>query len=93
MALMDTVIPCVRKGAASGSTTAQYTLTDAEYSQTADHLKKTAIGAPQGQALDDYLAEKASDIPRFEALLKRTLVAYSREDIRKNLLLVLSALK
>jgi hypothetical protein len=93
MALMDTVIPSIRRGAASGSTVSQYTLADAEYGKTADHLKKTVIGAPEGQALDDYLGEKPSDIPRFEALLKRTLVAFSREDIRKTLLLVLSALK
>jgi hypothetical protein len=58
-----------------------------------DHLKKTVVGAPDSEALDMYLEEKPSDNPGFHELLKRTLVAYSRKDVRQNLVFILSALK
>ena len=93
LAIMDTVVPSVTRGAKPGSTTSQQTISDAEYDQLAAHLKETVIQAPEGKALDEYLEERPSDNPRFQALLKRSLVAYSREDIRKNLLFILSALK
>lgn len=93
MAIMDTVIPSVQRGAKSGSTVSQQTISDAEYRQTVEHLKKTVVGEPEGKVFDDYLSEKPSENPRFRALLKRSMVAFSREDIRKNLTFVLSALK
>ena len=93
MAIMDTVIPSVRKGAASSNKISQHTISDVEYNKTVAHLKKTAVEVPGGEALNEYLEEKPSDNPRFQALLKRSLVEYTREDGRKNLAFVLTALK
>ena len=84
LAIMDTIVPSIKRG---------QTISDAEYSQLTAHLKKTVVEAPEGAALDEFLEEKPSDNPRFCALLKRSLVLYSREDVRKNLLFILWALK
>lgn len=93
MAMMDAVVPSIKRGPKARSTRSQQTITDAEYNKLLEHLNKTVVGAPDSNALDVYLAERPSDSPRFQALLKRSLVAFSRDDIRKNLLFVLSALK
>jgi hypothetical protein len=93
LAIMDTVVPSVQRGAKSGSTASVQTLSDTEYDQTVEYFRKTAVGVPAGKAFEDYLNEKPSDNPRFRALLKRSLLAYAREDARKNLTFILSALK
>jgi hypothetical protein len=93
ISIMDTVIPSIRREALSRNNISQYTISDVEYNKTMDHLKKTVAGAPDSEALDMYLEEKPSDNPQFHELLKRTLVAYSRKDVRQNLAFILSALK
>jgi len=43
--------------------------------------------------LDEYLDEKPSNNPRFQALLQRILSVFAPEDSRKGLSFVLSTLK
>jgi hypothetical protein len=93
LAIMDTVVPSVQRGTKSGSTATQQTLADAEYNKAADDLRKAVVGPVDEKDIDDFLSEKPSANPRFQALLKRSMIAFSREDVRKNLILVLSALK
>lgn len=93
MAIMDTVVPSVQRGTKSGGTATQQTLADAEYNKAAEDLKKAVVGPVDDKAIEDFLGEKPSANPRFQALLRRSMIAYSREDVRKNLTLVLSALK
>jgi hypothetical protein len=93
LAIMDAVIPSVQRGAESGSSTTQQTISHAEYNTTVEDFKKAVVGTVEDKTLDEYLSEKPSEIPRFRALLKRSMVSFSREDVRKNLALVLSALK
>jgi hypothetical protein len=93
MAIMDTVIPSVKRGATASNKISQYTISEVEYNKTVDHLKKTVVGAPEGQALDEYLDEKPSDYPRFQELLRRSLIDFSRDDARKSLAFILWALK
>lgn len=93
LAIMDTIVPSVQRGAASGSSTTQLTISHAEYNETVEGLKKGVVGTVEDKTLDEYLSEKPSENPRFRALLKRSMLVFSREDIRKTLALVLSALK
>jgi 3-methyladenine DNA glycosylase AlkD len=93
LAIMDAVIPSVRRETDAGDKISQYTITDVEYNKTVDHLKRTVVDTPDSQSLEEYFLERPSENPRFQDLLKRTLVVYSREDVRKGLAFVLSALK
>lgn len=93
MAIMDTVIPSVRRESASGNKTSQLTVPDVEYNAAVDHLKETVVNAPESESLDEYLDEKPSDNPAFHGLLRRTLIQYTRDDARKGLAFILSALK
>jgi hypothetical protein len=43
--------------------------------------------------LDEYLSEKPSANPEFQELLKRSLLHFSREEARKKLAFLMSALK
>ncbi|TVY14389.1 Long-chain-alcohol oxidase FAO2 [Lachnellula arida] len=92
MAIMDTVIPSIRRDTTTSPTISQLSIADVEYNAAAGHIQKTIVNAPDSESWDQYLNEKASDIPRFQALLKRTLAHYTPEDSRKGLALVLSAL-
>ncbi|TVY36428.1 Long-chain-alcohol oxidase [Lachnellula subtilissima] len=92
MAIMDTIIPSIRRDTTTNRTISQLAIADVEYNAAAGHIQKTIVNAPDSRSLDQYLNEKASDIPSFQALLKRTLAHYTPEDSRKGLALVLSAL-
>jgi hypothetical protein len=93
MAIMDTVIPSIRRQTTTADSLSQLTVSDVEYNATVQHLKETVVDAPDSESLDVYLNEKPSDIPEFQELLSRLLVFYGREDARKGLGVILSALK
>jgi hypothetical protein len=90
LALMDTVIPSIRR---TEDKPFQVTVSDTTYEAAVEHLKKNVVGAPDREALDRYLDERASEIPEFQDLLKRTLIHYARDDAKKALAGLLSALK
>jgi len=93
MAIMDTVIPSIRRDTTTNKTISQLTIADVQYNTAAGHIQKTMVNAPDSESFDEYLNEKASDHPRFQALLKRTLAHYTPEESRKGLAFILSALE
>jgi hypothetical protein len=93
LAIMDTVIPSVRRDTKTNNNVNQLTISDIEYNKTVNHLKKTLVNSPDSESLDEYLGEKPSDNPRFQALLQRTLSSFARDDAKQGLSLVLTTLK
>jgi len=90
---MDTVIPSIRRETATNNKITQLTISDVEYNETVHHLKKKLVNSPDSESLDEYLDEKPSNNPRFQALLQRILSVFAPEDSRKGLSFVLSTLK
>jgi len=93
LAIMDTVIPSIRRETTTSNQINQLTISDVEYNQTVQQLKKTLVNAPTSEALDEYLDEKPSDNPRFQALLQRTLSTFAHDDAKQGLSFVLTTLK
>lgn len=93
LAIMDTVIPSIRRETTTSNQINQLTISDVEYNQTVQQLKKTLVNAPTSEALDEYLDEKSSDNPRFQALLQRTLSTFAHDDAKQGLSFVLTTLK
>jgi hypothetical protein len=93
MAIMDAVIPAIHRESTTSYQISQLTLSNDEYTTAMEHLQAGVVNAPAAAELDPYLAERASEIPLFQDLLRRTLIDFSREDARKGLSLVLSTLK
>jgi hypothetical protein len=93
LAIMDTVIPSIRRETTTNNETSQLTISDVEYNKTVHHLKQTLVNPPDSESFDEYLEEKPSDNPRFQALLQRTLSTFARDDAKKGLSFILSTLK
>ena len=93
LAIMDTVVPSVRRDTVATDKINQHAILDAEYTKTLENLQANVSQAQGTAALDEYLEERPSDNPRFCELLLRTLVVFTSETARKRLSLVLSALK
>ncbi|OBT91780.1 hypothetical protein VE01_09366 [Pseudogymnoascus verrucosus] len=92
LAIMDTVVPSVRRDAVATDKINQHAISDVEYAKAAEHLQGNVSQASGTAALDAYLEERPSDNPQFCELLMRTLVVFTSETARKRLSLVLSAL-
>ena len=73
LAIMDTVVPSIRRETTTNSDVKQLTISDVEYNQTVHLLQETLVNSPDSESLDEYLNEKPSENPRFQALLQRTL--------------------
>lgn len=93
LAIMDTVIPSIRRETTTSNQINQLTISDVEYNHTVQQLKKTLVDPPTSEALDEYLDEKPSDNPRFQALLQRTLSTFAHDDAKQGLSFVLTTLK
>lgn len=93
MAIIDTVIPSVRRDVVSTDHINQHAISDAEYTNMVEHLQANISQAPGTAALEEYLEERPSDNPRLCELLLRTLMVFTSETARTQLSLVLSALK
>ncbi len=93
--IMDTVIPSLQRESAGTELLSQSSglLPDEEYDTMIDNLKKTLLSNPTDAQLDEYLSEKPSANPEFQELLKRSLLHFSREEARKKLAFLMSALK
>jgi hypothetical protein len=95
MAIMDTVVPCIKRESAFSAppNLSEDTVPDMICNALTDNLQRSTVDAPNSAQLDQYLAEKPSDNPEFQVLVKRTLMQYSREDARKGLSFLLTAMK
>jgi hypothetical protein len=93
MSIMDTVIPSIRRKAASSDMLSHQSVSDVQYNAIVSDLKATLAYPPDSKSLDAFLDEKPSDNAEFQGLMKRSLLLYAREDARKGLAFILSALK
>ena len=93
MAIMDTIIPSIRRETTASNTVDELTVSDVQYNTAVDHLKNIVVNAPTGGPLDEYLDERPSANPNFQSLLKRYLGHYAPDDAKKGLSFVLSTLK
>lgn len=93
MAIMDTVIPSIRRETTQSDKIQQLAVSDVQYNTAVDHLKKAVCDPPTSEYLDEYLDERPSANPNFQSLLKRYLGQYAPDDAKKGLAFVLSALK
>lgn len=93
LAIMDTVIPSIRRETQATNKVTQLTISDMEYNTAVSHLKDTVTSAPDSESLDEYLDERPSENPRFRELLQRTFVNNVKDDARNGLGFILAALK
>ncbi len=94
LAVMDTIIPAVkREDVPSSLSSSDFVISNAEYTAAFNHLQTALANPPTETALDKYLKEKPSESAEFKELLRRQLLSYTREDRRKGLAFILSALK
>ncbi|KAF8848869.1 putative long-chain-alcohol oxidase FAO2 [Acephala macrosclerotiorum] len=91
LAIMDTVIPSIRRETTATDKSTQLTISDIEYNKTVNYFKNNT-NAPDSKSLDEYFDERPSANPKFQELLKRTFVFNVREDARKGLGFILAAL-
>ena len=93
MAIMDTIVPSIRRETAATDKIDQLALSDVQYNTAVDHLKNTIVNPPTNESFDKYLDERPSANPRFQSLLKRYLGQYAPDDAKKGLSFILSTLK
>jgi hypothetical protein len=93
MSIMDTVIPSIRRESTTTNQISQLNISDVEYGSTIDHIQKSVASTPSSESLDKYFDERPSDYPEFKDAMNRMLSFYVREDRRKGLGFILSALK
>jgi hypothetical protein len=92
MSIMDTVIPSIQRESSGLSQMKVLTIKDEEYNKAVAHIKEKVVEAPSEEALQAYFEESASANQAFVDLLKRILMHYVKDDQRKALAFVLSAL-
>jgi hypothetical protein len=93
LAIMDTVIPSIRRETQATDKSTQLSISDVQYNTTVTYLKNTITNPPDSESLDEYLDEKPSDNPRFRELLQRTFMSYVKDDAKKGLGFILATLK
>lgn len=91
MAIADTIIPSLE--VSSKLSNDGLAIQASEYTNAVEKIKNrlTTTDAPDLPAR--YLGENATSTPGFKELLRRTLGDYVREDARKGIRVILSALK
>jgi len=93
LAILDTVVPSIRRETTTNKKNSQLTVSDVEYNAAVDHLRSNLVNPPDSESLDEYLDERPSDNPHFQSLLKRYLINYAPDDARSGLAFILSTLK
>lgn len=93
MAVADTIIPSLDDSSASDSTT-KLRIEPSGYTVAVERLKRSMTNdASDANLARRYLSENATSIPAFKELVRRTLANYVREDARKGIAFILSALE
>ncbi len=92
MAIADTIIPSLEVSSASSSTT-HFRIEASEYTVAVEKLKEAIPGDAEADLPRLYLNENASSVPGYKELVHRTLGEYVREDGRKGIALILTALE
>ena len=91
MAIADTVIPSVE--VSSDSSLRSLSLRASEYEAAVVTVKNRAPPQTDTEIITRYFQENPSSIPAFKALLQRTLGDFMREDAKRGIRVILSALE
>ena len=91
MAIADTVI--ARIEVSSTTSTNSLCLPTSDYATAVEALKQRLPSGSKDELAQSYLRENASSVPDFRNLLRRTITDYVREDSKKAIRVILSALK
>ncbi|KAL9130568.1 MAG: hypothetical protein Q9217_001281 [Psora testacea] len=90
MAIADTIIPSIE--VSSEPLLSSLSLPASVYTTAIETVKKCVPPQTGPEVPTQYFQETASSIPAFRALLHRTLSDFLREDVRKGIRVILSAL-
>ena len=91
MAIADTIVPSIEVSSALSKHI--LCIQASEYASAIEDIKSGKQTEVEANASQEYLHESASSVPGFKELLQRTLGDYLREDSRKGIRVVLSALE
>ena len=91
MAIADTVIPMIEVSSATSSKS--LCLQASDYATAVEAIKRRVPSGASGELAQSYLRENASAVPGFRELLRRTIGDYIREDAKKGIRVILSALE
>ncbi len=91
MAIADTIIPAVE--VSSNASNSRLCVQAAEYTSAMSIVKRGVTAEADDNVPQAYLHESASSVPGFKELLRRTLSDFVREDARKGIRVILSALE
>ncbi|KAL8709281.1 MAG: hypothetical protein Q9225_007477, partial [Loekoesia sp. 1 TL-2023] len=90
LAIADTIVPSILT--TSDHSVDNLSIQSSEYTDAVQKIQKAVPPEAADSAVEKYLAEKASSIPRFRELIQRTFGDYMREDALKGIRVILSAL-
>lgn len=93
LAIMDTVIPSIRKASSASEVSEKSALSNIAYDGVVGQIKSTATAELDNQLLEIYLAESPSTIPRFRELLRITCMTLLPQESKNKLAFFLGALK
>ena len=91
MAIADTIIPSV--GVSSSLSNSSLCIEPAEYTSTVKTLTERLPAQSESNLPQKFLQENASSLPDFREFLQRVFGDYVREDARKGIRVILSALE
>lgn len=91
MAITDTIVPSIEVSSALSEE--KLCIQAYEYTNAIESVRSGVHPDGKANLSQAYLQEKASSVPGFRELLRRTLGNYVREDARKGIRVILSALK
>lgn len=91
MAIADAVIPSIE--ASSTLSNSSLCIAPAEYASAHQAITHRLPAQADPQLTQRFLQESASSLPAFREFLQRTLGDYSKEEARKGLRVILSALE
>ena len=91
MAIADAVIPSIE--VSSTLSNSSLCLAPSEYASAVDNITQRLPTGTDPNLTQRFLQENASSLPGFRELLQRILGEYVREDARKGIRVILSALE
>ncbi|KAG9242106.1 hypothetical protein BJ878DRAFT_536109 [Calycina marina] len=92
MSIMDTVISPIYSHSNSDYNDSQISISNEDYNRMVKHLNEKVTDAPPEELLNRFLAERPSEIPRFDEVLRRTLTEFTPDKQRNDLVDGLSKL-
>ena len=91
MAIADTIVPSIEVN--SSMSRHSLCVQASDYAIAVEGIKMGVGPENKAEIAQSYMRENASSLPGFRELLKRTLAEYLREDAKKGIRVILSALE